>query len=99
MAAPIGNKNATKNKPFLDAINRALKQRDYGEQNAGKTLREIAEALIDKAQEGEPWAIKEMIDRLDGRPKQDMDITADVDIGITQFVQQSEELRKKIRGQ
>jgi hypothetical protein len=28
-----------------------------------------------------------------------MDITADVDIGITQFVQQSEELRKKIRGQ
>lgn len=100
MAAPIGNKNATKNKPFLDALNRALKQRDYGEENAGKTLRNIADALIAKAEEGEPWAVKEVIDRLDGKAKQDMDITAEVDanVTITNYVNTAENLREKIRG-
>ena len=42
MAAPLGNQNATKNKPFLSAVERAIAQGD------GQKLRQCAEKLIDK---------------------------------------------------
>lgn len=49
------------NKPFFTALNRAILQDDH------KRLRAAAEALLDKASAGEPWAIKELADRLDGK--------------------------------
>ena len=64
MAAPLGNDNAKRTKPWRDAIDRALAQDD------GKRLRSIAERLLDKAAEGDMTAIKELGDRLDGRPAQ-----------------------------
>jgi hypothetical protein len=64
MAAPLGNKNATKNKPFAEAINRAIAQDD------GKRLRAIAEALLTKAADGDISAIKEFADRVDGKVMQ-----------------------------
>ncbi len=64
MAAPIGNKNATKAKPWSDAINRALLAED------GKKLRALADKLIDKALEGDVSALKEVGDRMEGKAAQ-----------------------------
>ena len=62
--APLGNTNASKSKPFWHAIDRACAQED------GKRLRKAAEKLLDAAAAGEDWAIKELGDRLDGKPAQ-----------------------------
>jgi hypothetical protein len=64
MGAPTGNVNAMRNKPFTDAINRAIAQDD------GVRLRAIAEALLTKAAEGDMAAIKEFADRTDGKAVQ-----------------------------
>lgn len=74
MGAPRGNSNAagsdqTAPKPFIDAITRACKQED------GKRLRAAAEQLLDLAAAGEAWAVKELADRMDGKPKQSVDAT------------------------
>ena len=60
VGAPIGNKNATKNKPFLDAMRRALAQNP---QKIGR----IVDKVLDQAEAGEAWAVKEVADRLDGK--------------------------------
>jgi len=62
--APIGNKNAQKGQIWNDALRKAIVQDD------GKRLRASVEQLLNLASKGEPWAIKELADRLDGRPKQ-----------------------------
>jgi hypothetical protein len=80
MAAPLGNKNATKNKPFADAINRAITQDD------GKRLRAIAEALLTKAAEGDISAIKEFGDRVDGKVVQALEGTGADGEFITKMV-------------
>lgn len=49
---------------FKDALLRAIKQ------DNSERLREAAEKLLDLAAIGEPWAVKELADRLDGRPNQ-----------------------------
>lgn len=62
--APLGNKNASKNRPWAEAINRALLAED------GKKLRALAEKLIGLALEGDVAALREIGDRVDGRPAQ-----------------------------
>lgn len=62
--APIGNKNAQKGRMWNDALRKAIAQDD------GRRLRGSIEQLLNLASNGEPWAIKELADRLDGRPKQ-----------------------------
>lgn len=64
MGAPAGNKNATKNKPWADAINRALLAED------GKKLRALADKLVSVALDGDVTALREIGDRLDGKPAQ-----------------------------
>ena len=59
----IGNKNGTKNKPFLDAMRRALAQNP---QKIGR----IVDKVLDQAEAGEAWAVKEVADRLDGKAVQ-----------------------------
>lgn len=68
MAAPEGNKNAVKNRPWAEAINRALLAED------GKKLRALADKLIDKALEGDVPALKEIGDRADGKPAQQLNL-------------------------
>lgn len=76
--AQPGNTNASnKNRPFADAIRRALADQD------GKKLRQIAEKLIARALEGDTSALKEIADRLDGKPKQDIDVGGDIIVQIT----------------
>ena len=53
-------------KPFLGALKRALAQGDPNR------LRQCAESLIDKAAEGQPWALQMLADRLDGKAAQDV---------------------------
>jgi hypothetical protein len=69
MGAPVGNKNATKNKLWAEALNRALLAED------GKKLRSLAEKLIARAEEGDVTALKEIGDRMDGKPTQQTEIS------------------------
>lgn len=40
-----------------------------------KRVLNIAETLIKAAESGEPWAVKEVMDRVDGRPKQQTELS------------------------
>lgn len=58
-----GNQNGAKQRMFYDKLRLVLVQEPH-------RLRQIAEQLVRKAEEGEPWAIKELIDRVDGKAHQ-----------------------------
>lgn len=69
MGRPIGAQN--KDKPFREALRMELAK-------AGddmKALRSVASALISKAQGGDVQAIKEVADRLDGKPPQEATVS------------------------
>lgn len=63
MGAPIGNINASKGVMFKDKLRLILTQEPH-------RLRAIADTLVRKAEEGEPWAVKEIMDRMDGKAHQ-----------------------------
>ena len=69
--APLGNKNATKNKPWADAINRVLLAED------GQKMRDLAEKLVKAGLAGDVTALKEIGDRMDGKPKQQLEVAGD----------------------
>tara|TARA_R110000868_G_scaffold389707_2_gene659051 strand:+ start:327 stop:602 length:276 start_codon:yes stop_codon:yes gene_type:complete len=68
MPAPLGNTNATKGKRWSQAIDRALAKRCLG--NGIKALDDLAEVLLKEAEAGDISALKELGDRLEGRPHQ-----------------------------
>lgn len=69
MGAPLGNNNSSKeNRLWANTIRRAIVQGD------GERLRRIAEKLLDKAEEGDMAAIKELGDRVDGKSVQQLDV-------------------------
>jgi len=68
MAAPLGNQNAVKNRPWQDAINRALAR--FGEGSYDGGLNALADELIIKCKDGDLTALKELGDRLEGKPAQ-----------------------------
>ena len=74
--APIGNRNAVKNKLWAETLRRAIAQ------DSGDRVRKAAEKLLDSAAQGEQWAIKELADRLDGKPMQSgsLDLLGDTQI-------------------
>lgn len=67
--APEGNKNAAKGKVWNDQLRKAIAQNPH-------KVRAAVEQLLDLAADGEAWAIKELADRLDGKPIQSNDITS-----------------------
>jgi hypothetical protein len=67
--APIGNTNSKKGKLFYNELRKALVQQDQ------INLRLIADKLVEKAIEGESWAVKEIIDRVDGKAIQATEIS------------------------
>ena len=73
MGAPVGNKNAAKSRVFSDALRRAIAQDD------GVRIRQAAETMLDLAAAGEPWAVKEVFDRLEGKAAQALTILGDED--------------------
>ena len=63
--APIGNKNAVKERRLWgDTIRRVVTQEN------SKRLRNAAEKLVTKAEEGDVTALRELGDRLDGKVPQ-----------------------------
>jgi hypothetical protein len=66
--APLGNSNAAKGKMFYDQLRKIAVQEPH-------RLRAVAETLFLAAESGEPWAVKELIDRMDGKPTQQTEIT------------------------
>lgn len=62
--APIGNDNAHRGKLWNDALRKAIVQ------DKGERVRVAVGKLLAKAAKGEPWAIKELADRLDGKAAQ-----------------------------
>jgi hypothetical protein len=69
VGAPKGNDNAKKGKLFFNELRKALVQQDQ------LNLRRIADKLVEKAIEGEPWAVKEIMDRVDGKAIQATEIS------------------------
>jgi len=67
--APVGNENAKKGKLFYDQLRKVLIQDD------ALKLRQIALRLIEAAEDGEAWAVREVIDRIDGKAIQATEIS------------------------
>jgi hydroxymethylpyrimidine pyrophosphatase-like HAD family hydrolase len=70
-----GNKNAISKRPFWSAVTQVLIEKKGVDKV--DALKEIAKKLIEAAQAGEQWAIKELADRLDGRAAQQLIHTGD----------------------
>ncbi len=71
--APIGNQNAKKGKAWSDAIRRAIREKYEGDEWEEK-LAKLAKSLVDAAASGDMAALKEVGDRLDGKPAQTVDL-------------------------
>lgn len=68
--APIGNTNAQKGKRMSARLLKRLEERALWDQ--------MADALLDKAVDGDIASIKEVFDRIDGKAHQSIDVNADV---------------------
>jgi len=68
MAAPLGNQYATNARLWAQAIRKALLKRSKTDQL--EALDELADKLIQLCHMGDLGALKELGDRLDGRPSQ-----------------------------
>lgn len=75
MGAPVGNQNARK-RHWSNAVEAAVMVEDKATQR--KRLFNIADRLVAMAESGDMQAIKELGDRLDGKPAQAIDLTANV---------------------
>lgn len=70
------NKPST-HKPWTGMIERALAQYAKGDIEQGQVLRHIADGLVARALAGDPFSIKEIAERLDGKPVQPIAGTGD----------------------
>ena len=76
MAAPKGNKFASHDKPWTNALMRVLAQLEVKNAEgkvlakAGEALRLIAETTVERAIAGDKDARQEIANRLDGRPSE-----------------------------
>lgn len=73
-----GNQLAKGNKrgqPFADMLRIAIKE--AGKQEGTTKLRDVADMLVSEASSGNVQAIKELADRLDGKPVQQQILSGD----------------------
>ncbi len=77
--APKGNQNSAKGRLWRDAVNRALakKGREIGGDGSAidRGLNVVAEKFIEACANGEAWALKDLGDRLDGKPAQAVEVS------------------------
>lgn len=74
MAAPEGNTFSSKdNRMWANTLRRAIVQSD------GAKIRAIAEKVIAMAEAGDMAAVREIGDRLDGKPAQNVTLAGDAD--------------------
>lgn len=69
----IGNNNGGKNKLWSLAIQKAIRKRSKSEQL--EELENIAEVLLNKCMEGDMVALKELGDRIEGKPMQSVEMS------------------------
>lgn len=74
--APKSNNNAGKNKPWTDALKRALLR------NEGKDLEAIAQKVIEMAKDGDIQAIREVGDRVEGKAVQSLEAKVDASVTV-----------------
>lgn len=74
VGAPKGNQNAKKAKIWTAAIERALEKRSKA---AFDEIDRLAEKLLDQCAEGDLQALKELGDRLEGKPGQSVVVGGD----------------------
>lgn len=60
-------------KIWADAVRRAVSRRMEGEEGKPQKIERLADKLVDMALEGDTQALKEVGDRLDGKPTQQTD--------------------------
>lgn len=86
--APKGNTNASNGTMFKDALHYALTNYADDQVEKGHALKEVAKTVVKKAVEGEQWAVQEIGNRLDGKPKQQTELSSNPDapVGITVIV-------------
>lgn len=76
MGAPVGNQNGKKAKVWEQAIKRALAR--YAGSTVDAGLDSLAEKLIAAAAAGDPWALKEIGDRMDGKSVQQVEMDGEL---------------------
>jgi hypothetical protein len=91
MAAAIGNQYAAHRKRWTMAIDRALEKRSRVDQV--EALDALAEKLLALADEGDLGALKELGDRLEGKPSQMIGIGQDPDAAPVTVIE-----RRIVRG-
>lgn len=72
-----GNQNALKAKRWQQAIDRALAERSKAK--GIEALDELAEKLLANAEAGDMAALRELGDRLDGKPAQSVTLAGDAE--------------------
>jgi hypothetical protein len=78
MPAPTGNQNASIGKKWKAAIDRALEARSKLDQK--HALDALAEKLLQRCDEGDLTALKELGDRIDGKAVQGVDLAGSVEV-------------------
>lgn len=77
MGAPFGNQNAAKGKKWAAAIQRALEKRSGKE--FAEALDDLAEKFLAAVEAGDIAGYRELGDRLDGKPAQQLQLQGDED--------------------
>lgn len=81
MAAPLGNKNAGKSKPWTDAIRRAIARKDAELGNEGAYLNKLANQLLEDCLNSDGREARiELTNRLDGKYAQSLDLSGSLAI-------------------
>lgn len=76
VGAPLGNNYGARNsKPFYDQLRKILAQEDMTLTEKNRSLHKIATVLIKRAVKGEEWAIKELVNRTDGKAVQGVEVS------------------------
>lgn len=73
MGAPAGNQNGAKGRAWSEAVKRAIREK-YGKE-WDEALKDLARKLVDAADGGDLQALREVGDRIDGRPKQQTELS------------------------
>jgi hypothetical protein len=75
MGAPVGNNNGSKGRAWSEAVKRAIRAK-YGTEWE-EALATLAAKLVDEADKGDLQALKEVGDRIDGKPKQQIEASGE----------------------
>ena len=79
MAAAINPVGSKSEKPWRDAIRRAVNRREEGKRSP-KWLDRLADQLVLTGNKGDVSALKEIGDRLDGKPVQGVEMALNVQV-------------------